>query len=63
MSPKYLTMLADTQELFEARQLELPMKDGKVNWSEVDFKVFYESHREIQRTYRMQKKLLKFNYC
>lgn len=62
MKPTYLMMIADTQELYEARELELPMKDGKVSWREVDFKVFYKSHLDIQRTYRMQKKLLKFNY-
>lgn len=57
----YTEMCCDPDELYEARLLEMPYSNGKIDFSKVDFKTFYTTHREIQRAYKLSRKIIKFN--
>ena len=48
-------------ELYEARLLEMPYKNGKIDFHNVDFKTLYITHLEIQRANKLARKIIKFN--
>ena len=48
-------------ELYEERLLEMPFKNGKIDFHNVDFKTLYITHREIQKATRLIRKIMKFN--
>lgn len=63
---QHTKMVCDPMELYEARLLEMPFKDGKlhpknVNFKSVDFKTLYKTHRDIQRACKLSRKIIKFN--
>lgn len=54
-------MMSDPIELYEARLLEMPFKNGKIDFHKVDFKTFYRTHREIKKAHKLARKIIKFN--
>ena len=58
---QHTEMVCDPIELYEARLLEMPFKNGKIDFHNVDFKTFYMTHREIQKANRLTRKIIKFN--
>ena len=61
MFKKVLRNIPDPFELYEARLLEMPFKNGKIDFHEVDFKTLYTTHREIQKANRLARKIIKFS--
>jgi hypothetical protein len=54
-------MVCDPIELYEARLLEMPFKNGKIDFHNVDFKTLYVTHKSIQKANRLARKIIKFN--
>ena len=61
MFKKILGNIPDPSELYEARLLEMPFKNGEIDFHNVDFKTFYMTHMEIQKANKLAKKIIKFN--
>lgn len=58
---QHTKMICDPIELYEARLLEMPFKNGKIDFHKVDFKTFYITHRAIQKANKLARKIIKFN--
>lgn len=56
-----LRNIPDPLELYEARLLEMPFKNGKIDFHKVDFKTLYITHREIQKANKLARKIIKSN--
>ena len=56
-----LRNIPDPLELYEARLLEMPVKNGEIDFHNVDFKTLYITHVEIQRANKLARKIIKFN--
>jgi hypothetical protein len=54
-------LICDPIELFEARLLEMPYKNGKPDFKNIDFSTYWKIHREFIKATRMAKKIVKFN--
>ena len=61
MFKQIIRNIPDPFELYEARLLEMPFKNGKPDFHKVDFKTLYITHREIQKANRLARKIIKFN--
>lgn len=61
MFKQVLRNIPDPFELYEARLLEMPFKNGKPDFHEVDFKTLYITHREIQKANKLARKILRYN--
>ena len=61
MFNSHIKMMSDPIELYEARLLEMPYKNGKIDFHNVDFKTFYRTHREIKKAHKLARKIIKFN--
>jgi hypothetical protein len=51
----------DPIELYEARLLEMPFKNGRIDLFNVDFITFLISSISIQKAFKVSKKIIKFN--
>ena len=58
---QHTKMMYDPIELYEARLLEMPFKEGKIDFYSVDFKTLYITHKAIQKANRLARKIIKFN--
>ena len=58
---QHTKMLCDPIELYEARVLEMPYKNGKIYWNGIDFKTMLLSHISIRKAFKLSKKIIKFN--
>jgi hypothetical protein len=54
-------MVCDPIELYEARLLEMPFKDDKIDFPNVDFRTLLISSISIQKAFKVSKKIIKFN--
>lgn len=54
-------LLFDPKELYDTIILELPFIGNKIDWKNVDRKVFRKYNREYKRVNRISNKILKFN--
>lgn len=61
MRIQHTKMYCDPIELYEARLLEMPFKDGKIDFNNVDFKTLLRSHIDIQKAFKVSRKIIKFN--
>lgn len=61
MFKQILRNIPDPIELYEARLLEMPIKNGEIDFHNVDFKTFYVTHKAIQKANRLARKIIKFN--
>lgn len=61
MFKQVLRNIPDPFELYEARLLEMPFKEGKIDFYSVDFKTLYITHKAIQKANRLARKIIKFN--
>lgn len=61
MFKQILKNVPDPFELYEARLLETPFKNGKPDFHNVDFKTLYRTHREIKKAHKLARKIIKFN--
>lgn len=57
----YTQLCCDPQELFEARLLEMPFKNGKPDFNNVDFGTYWKTHREFIKASKLTRKIIKFN--
>lgn len=58
---QHIKMMYDPIELYEARLLEMPFKNGKIDFPSVDFKTMLISSISIQKAFKVSKKIIKFN--
>ena len=58
---QHTKMMYDPIELYEARLLEMPFKDGRIDFPNVDFKTMLISSMSIQKAFKVSKKIIKFN--
>lgn len=58
---QHTKMVCDPIELYEARLLEMPFKNGKIDFHNVDFKTLYITHKAIQKANKLARKIIKFN--
>ena len=58
---QHTKMICDPIELYEARLLEMPFKNGEIDFHNVDFKTLYITHVEIQKANKLARKIIKFN--
>lgn len=61
MFKQILRNIPDPFELYEARLLEMPFKNGKIDFHNVDFKTLYITHRAIQKATKLTRKIIKYN--
>lgn len=61
MITQHIKMFCDPIELYEARLLEMPFKNGMIDFNNVDFKTLLRSHIDIQKAYKLSRKIIKFN--
>ena len=61
MFKQILRNVPDPFELYEARLLEMPFKNGKPDFKNVDFATYWKLHREYVKALRLTKKIIKFN--
>ena len=58
---QHTKMMCDPIELYEARLLEMPFKDGRIDFPNVDFRTLLISSISIQKAFKVSKKIIKFN--
>ena len=54
-----LRNIPDPFELYEARLLEMPFKNGKPDFKNIDFPMYWKLHREFIRATRLVKRIIK----
>ena len=61
MITQHIKMFCDPIELYEARLLEMPFKNGKIDFHNVDFNTLLITHIDIQKAFKVSRKIIKFN--
>ena len=58
---QHTKMMSDPIELYEARLLEMPFKNGKPDFKNIDFATYWKLHREYVKANKLARKIIKFN--
>lgn len=61
MFKQILRNIPDPFELYEAILLEIPFKNGKPDFQNIDFHTYWKLYREYLKALRLIKRIIRFN--